>query len=97
MAKRKVKKIYRCPRKADWVQQPLAIAGGLVGLAIGVQAIKLLQKQEGRKNKMPIVNGVHYAYTPSGLAAAKRARKKKTKGFHWANVHVREVQPIWFD
>ena len=44
MAKRKVKKIYRCPRKADWVQQPLAIAGGLVGLTIGVQAIKLLQK-----------------------------------------------------
>ena len=46
---------------------------------------------------MPIVNGVHYAYTPSGLAAAKKARKKKTKGFHWANVHVREVKPIWFD
>ena len=45
MVKRKiVKKIYRCPRKADWVQQPLALAGGLVGLAIGVQAIKLLQK-----------------------------------------------------
>jgi len=46
---------------------------------------------------MPIVNGVHYAYTPSGLASARKARKKKTKGFHWANVHVREVQPIWFD
>tara|TARA_R100000687_G_C6336728_1_gene112282 strand:- start:182 stop:319 length:138 start_codon:yes stop_codon:yes gene_type:complete len=45
MVKRKiVKKIYRCPQKVDWVQQPLAIAGGLVGLAIGVQAIKLLQK-----------------------------------------------------
>ena len=42
--KRKVNKIYRCPSKAAWVQQPLALAGGLVGLAIGVQAIKLLQK-----------------------------------------------------
>jgi|TARA_R100001143_G_C3298347_1_gene104443 hypothetical protein len=44
MAKRKVKKIYRCPRKVDWVSAPLALAGGMVGLAIGVQAINLLKK-----------------------------------------------------
>jgi hypothetical protein len=43
---------------------------------------------------MPIVNGKHYPYTRAGIAAAKRARNKK-KGFHWSNVHVKEVQHPW--
>jgi hypothetical protein len=44
MAKRKVKKIYKDIPKVDWVRAPIAIAGGLVGLAIGVQALKLIHK-----------------------------------------------------
>jgi len=45
MVKRKiVKNIDRCPRKVDWVSAPLALAGGMVGLAIGVQALKLIHK-----------------------------------------------------
>jgi len=44
MVKRKVKKIYNDVPKVDWVRAPLALAGGLVGLAIGVQALKLIHK-----------------------------------------------------
>ena len=44
MVKRKVKKIYNDIPKVDWVRSPLALAGGLVGLAIGVQALKLIHK-----------------------------------------------------
>ena len=44
---------------------------------------------------MPIVNGKHYPYTRAGIAAAKRARKKKKKGFHWSDVHVKKVEHPW--
>jgi hypothetical protein len=40
---------------------------------------------------MPIVNGKHYPYTPSGIA---RAKKKKGK-FSWEDVHVKEVKSHW--
>jgi hypothetical protein len=45
---------------------------------------------------MPIVNGKHYPYTRKGIASAKKERaRKKKKGFHWSNVHVKEVKHPW--
>jgi len=43
---------------------------------------------------MPIVDGKHYPYTPSGIARAKKAKKKKGK-FSWEDVHVKEVKSHW--
>jgi len=45
MAKRrKTRRVYRSPERVNWVHQPLAFAGGMVGLAVGLQALALIKK-----------------------------------------------------
>jgi|TARA_R110000751_G_scaffold210992_1_gene314612 hypothetical protein len=45
MAKRrKTRRVYRRPERINWVEQPLALAGGMVGLAVGLQALTLIKK-----------------------------------------------------